>query len=90
MIAPEQLRPAQAPRSSDWRAAQPRCGSALPLASRWLGLLEPLHGFGGNRAAFAGYRKMSTEAERQAIAVARAAVRTPTSRSLSISCSPLP
>ncbi|MER5276809.1 ABC transporter ATP-binding protein [Streptomyces sp. NPDC002809] len=32
--------------------------------------LRPLHGFGGNHAAFVSYRKVSTEARRQAITVA--------------------
>ncbi|MFI1422314.1 ABC transporter ATP-binding protein [Streptomyces sp. NPDC020731] len=34
--------------------------------------LRPLHGFGGNHAAFRSYRKVSTEARLQAITVARA------------------
>ncbi|MEU0227445.1 ABC transporter ATP-binding protein [Streptomyces sp. NPDC006284] len=34
--------------------------------------LRPLHGFGGNHAAFRSYRKVSTEAKRQAVTVARA------------------
>ncbi|MGW1407614.1 ABC transporter ATP-binding protein [Streptomyces sp. NPDC002403] len=34
--------------------------------------LRPLHGFGGNHAAFGSYRKVSTDAKRQAITVARA------------------
>ncbi|MGW2280321.1 ABC transporter ATP-binding protein [Streptomyces sp. NPDC001770] len=33
--------------------------------------LRPLHGFGGNHAAFRSYRKVSTEAKQQAITVAR-------------------
>lgn len=33
--------------------------------------LRPLHGFGGNHAAFVSYRKVSTEARHQAITVAR-------------------
>ncbi|MEU1348711.1 ABC transporter ATP-binding protein [Streptomyces sp. NPDC005775] len=33
--------------------------------------LRPLHGFGGNHAAFASYRKVSTEAKHQAVTVAR-------------------
>lgn len=33
--------------------------------------LRPLHGFGGNHAAFRSYRNVSTEARHQAIAVAR-------------------
>lgn len=33
--------------------------------------LRPLHGFGGNHAAFLSYRKVSVEAERQAITVAK-------------------
>ncbi|MFH9610673.1 ABC transporter ATP-binding protein [Streptomyces sp. NPDC017448] len=33
--------------------------------------LRPLHGFGGNHAAFGSYREVSTDAKRQAIAVAR-------------------
>ncbi|MET9663162.1 ABC transporter ATP-binding protein [Streptomyces sp. NPDC006510] len=32
--------------------------------------LRPLHGFGGNHAAFGSYRKVSTDAKRQAITVA--------------------
>ncbi len=33
--------------------------------------LRPLHGFGGNHAAFGSYRRVSTDAKRQAITVAR-------------------
>ncbi|MFH8439478.1 ABC transporter ATP-binding protein [Streptomyces sp. NPDC018007] len=33
--------------------------------------LRPLHGFGGNHAAFGSYREVSTDAKRQAITVAR-------------------
>lgn len=33
--------------------------------------LRPLHGFGGNQAAFRSYRKVSTEARQQAITVAK-------------------
>lgn len=33
--------------------------------------LRPLHGFGGNHAAFLSYRKVSTEAKQQSITVAR-------------------
>ncbi|MFB4419692.1 ABC transporter ATP-binding protein [Streptomyces sp. QL37] len=33
--------------------------------------LRPLHGFGGNHAAFQSYRKVSTEAKRQAVTVAK-------------------
>ncbi|MFH9570672.1 ABC transporter ATP-binding protein [Streptomyces sp. NPDC017230] len=33
--------------------------------------LRPLHGFGGNNAAFRSYRRVSTEAKRQAVTVAR-------------------
>ncbi|MEE1773130.1 ABC transporter ATP-binding protein [Streptomyces sp. JV185] len=33
--------------------------------------LRPLHGFGGNHAAFGSYRKVSTDAKRQAVTVAR-------------------
>ncbi|MEE1824791.1 ABC transporter ATP-binding protein [Streptomyces sp. BE20] len=33
--------------------------------------LRPLHGFGGNHAAFRSYRRVSTEAKEQAITVAR-------------------
>ncbi|MGW6583465.1 ABC transporter ATP-binding protein [Streptomyces globisporus] len=33
--------------------------------------LRPLHGFGGNHAAFGAYREVSTDAKRQAITVAR-------------------
>ncbi|MBT2375947.1 ABC transporter ATP-binding protein [Streptomyces sp. ISL-111] len=33
--------------------------------------LRPLHGFGGNHAAFGSYRSVSTDAKRQAITVAR-------------------
>ncbi|MFF3981382.1 ABC transporter ATP-binding protein [Streptomyces sp. NPDC055808] len=33
--------------------------------------LRPLHGFGGNHAAFRSYRKVSTEAKEQSITVAR-------------------
>ncbi|MBB5963565.1 ABC transporter ATP-binding protein [Planomonospora venezuelensis] len=33
--------------------------------------LRPLHGFGGNHAAFLSYRKVSTEARNQAVTVAR-------------------
>ncbi|MGW6309951.1 ABC transporter ATP-binding protein [Streptomyces niveus] len=33
--------------------------------------LRPLHGFGGNHAAFLSYRKVSSDAKRQAVTVAR-------------------
>ncbi|GAA5206500.1 ABC transporter ATP-binding protein [Streptomyces thinghirensis] len=33
--------------------------------------LRPLHGFGGNNAAFRSYRKVSTEAKQQSVTVAR-------------------
>jgi len=33
--------------------------------------LRPLHGFGGNNAAFQSYRQVSTEAKRQSVTVAR-------------------
>lgn len=33
--------------------------------------LRPLHGFGGNHAAFGSYRRVSTDAKRQAITVAK-------------------
>ncbi|MEU2966162.1 ABC transporter ATP-binding protein [Streptomyces ardesiacus] len=33
--------------------------------------LRPLHGFGGNHAAFRSYRRVSTDARRQAVTVAR-------------------
>ncbi|TDT42247.1 putative ABC transport system ATP-binding protein [Streptomyces sp. BK208] len=33
--------------------------------------LRPLHGFGGNHAAFRSYRRVSTEARRQSVTVAR-------------------
>ncbi|OKJ66611.1 ABC transporter ATP-binding protein [Streptomyces sp. CB02460] len=33
--------------------------------------LRPLHGFGGNHAAFGSYRRVSTEAKKQSITVAR-------------------
>ncbi|MFJ9340519.1 ABC transporter ATP-binding protein [Streptomyces sp. NPDC101733] len=33
--------------------------------------LRPLHGFGGNQAAFLSYRKVSTEARQQSVTVAR-------------------
>ncbi|MDN3024052.1 ABC transporter ATP-binding protein [Streptomyces sp. S.PB5] len=33
--------------------------------------LRPLHGFGGNHAAFGSYRKVSTEAKHQAVTVAK-------------------
>ncbi|WP_031038802.1 ABC transporter transmembrane domain-containing protein [Streptomyces sp. NRRL F-5650] len=33
--------------------------------------LRPLHGFGGNHAAFRSYRRVSTDAKRQAVTVAR-------------------
>lgn len=53
------------------REQQARVARAAAKVADLITGLRPLHGFGGNHAAFRSYRKVSTEAQHQAIAVAR-------------------
>ncbi|MFI6638821.1 ABC transporter ATP-binding protein [Streptomyces sp. NPDC050504] len=53
------------------REQQARVARAGAKVADLIAGLRPLHGFGGNHAAFGSYRKVSTEAKRQAITVAR-------------------
>ncbi|GAA1642582.1 ABC transporter ATP-binding protein [Nonomuraea maheshkhaliensis] len=53
------------------REQQARVARAGAKVADLISGLRPLHGFGGNYAAFRSYRKVSTEAKSQAIAVAR-------------------
>ncbi|MEV5159591.1 ABC transporter ATP-binding protein [Streptomyces sp. NPDC053728] len=53
------------------REQQARVARAGAKVADLISGLRPLHGFGGNHAAFVSYRKVSTEARRQAITVAR-------------------
>lgn len=50
---------------------QARVARAGAKVSDLIAGLRPLHGFGGNYAAFLGYRRVSTEAKQQSITVAR-------------------
>lgn len=50
---------------------QARVARAAAKVADLINGLRPLHGFGGNHAAFRSYRQVSTEAKHQAIAVAR-------------------
>jgi putative ABC transport system ATP-binding protein len=50
---------------------QARVALAGAKVSDLIAGLRPLHGFGGNYAAFLAYRRVSTEAKRQSITVAR-------------------
>lgn len=52
------------------REQQVRVARASAKVADLITGLRPLHGFGGNHAAFRSYRKVSTEAKRQAITVA--------------------
>ncbi|MFI6122571.1 ABC transporter ATP-binding protein [Streptomyces sp. NPDC051064] len=53
------------------REQQARVARAGAKVADLISGLRPLHGFGGNHAAFQSYWKVSTEARRQAITVAR-------------------
>ncbi|MEU2721510.1 ABC transporter ATP-binding protein [Streptomyces smyrnaeus] len=53
------------------REQQARVARAGAKVADLISGLRPLHGFGGNHPAFLSYRKVSTEAKRQAITVAR-------------------
>ncbi|MFD7912170.1 ABC transporter ATP-binding protein [Streptomyces sp. NPDC059752] len=55
---------------SSTREQQARVARAGAKVADLITGLRPLHGFGGNHAAFRSYRKVSTEAKRQAITVA--------------------
>ncbi|WP_329388435.1 ABC transporter ATP-binding protein/permease [Streptomyces sp. NBC_01351] len=57
---------------SSTREQQARVARAGAKVADLITGLRPLHGFGGNHAAFLSYRKVSTEARHQAIVVARA------------------
>ncbi|WP_030675099.1 ABC transporter ATP-binding protein [Streptomyces sp. NRRL B-1347] len=56
---------------SSTREQQARVARAGAKVADLITGLRPLHGFGGNHAAFRSYRKVSTEAKHQAITVAR-------------------
>ncbi|WP_245955714.1 ABC transporter ATP-binding protein [Nonomuraea fuscirosea] len=53
------------------REQQARVARAGAKVADLISGLRPLHGFGGNHAAFRSYRRVSTEAKSQAITVAR-------------------
>ncbi|WP_344243089.1 ABC transporter ATP-binding protein [Actinocorallia libanotica] len=53
------------------REQQARVARAGAKVADLIGGLRPLHGFGGNHAAFLSYRGVSTEAKRQAFTVAK-------------------
>ncbi|GAB2841865.1 ABC transporter ATP-binding protein [Actinocorallia aurea] len=53
------------------REQQARVARAGAKVADLISGLRPLHGFGGNQAAYLSYRKVSTEAKQQAITVAR-------------------
>ncbi|WP_405452410.1 ABC transporter ATP-binding protein [Streptomyces erythrochromogenes] len=55
---------------SSTREQQARVARAGAKVADLITGLRPLHGFGGNHAAFGSYRKVSTEAKRQAVTVA--------------------
>ncbi|MCX5180768.1 ABC transporter ATP-binding protein [Streptomyces virginiae] len=55
---------------SSTREQQARVARAGAKVADLITGLRPLHGFGGNHAAFRSYRKVSTEAKHQAITVA--------------------
>ncbi|WP_030767592.1 MULTISPECIES: ABC transporter ATP-binding protein [unclassified Streptomyces] len=55
---------------SSTREQQARVARAGAKVADLITGLRPLHGFGGNHAAFRSYRKVSTEAKQQAITVA--------------------
>ncbi|WP_049558175.1 ABC transporter ATP-binding protein [Nonomuraea sp. SBT364] len=54
------------------REQQARVARAGAKVADLISGLRPLHGFGGNAAAFLSYRQVSTEAKHQSITVARA------------------
>ncbi|MEU3708481.1 ABC transporter ATP-binding protein [Streptomyces catenulae] len=56
---------------SSTREQQARVARAGAKVADLITGLRPLHGFGGNHAAFRSYRKVSAEARQQAITVAR-------------------
>ncbi|MCX5416178.1 ABC transporter ATP-binding protein [Streptomyces sp. NBC_00059] len=56
---------------SSTREQQARVARAGAKVADLITGLRPLHGFGGNQAAFLSYRKVSTEAKQQAVTVAR-------------------
>ncbi|MFB8119704.1 ABC transporter ATP-binding protein [Streptomyces sp. NPDC055962] len=56
---------------SGTREQQARVARAGAKVADLITGLRPLHGFGGNHAAFVSYRKVSTEARHQAVTVAR-------------------
>lgn len=53
------------------REQQARVARAGAKVADLISGLRPLHGFGGNHAAFVSYRKVSAEARRQAVTVAK-------------------
>ncbi|MFJ7775981.1 ABC transporter ATP-binding protein [Streptomyces yangpuensis] len=55
---------------SSTREQQARVARAGAKVADLITGLRPLHGFGGNHAAFGSYRKVSTEAKHQAVTVA--------------------
>ncbi|RKS68174.1 putative ABC transport system ATP-binding protein [Actinomadura pelletieri DSM 43383] len=57
---------------SSTREQQARVARAGAKVTDLITGLRPLHGFGGNHAAFRSYRTVSTEARNQAVTVARA------------------
>lgn len=57
---------------SSTREQQARVARAGAKVADLIAGLRPLHGFGGNRAAFRSYRRVSTEARDQAVTVAKA------------------
>ncbi|MGC0387329.1 ABC transporter ATP-binding protein [Streptomyces sp. SAI-129] len=56
---------------SSTREQQARVARAGAKVADLITGLRPLHGFGGNQAAFRSYRRVSTEAKRQSVVVAR-------------------
>ncbi|MGC9499974.1 ABC transporter transmembrane domain-containing protein [Streptomyces sp. WG7] len=56
---------------SSTREQQARVARAGAKVADLITGLRPLHGFGGNHAAFRSYREVSTEAKHQAVTVAR-------------------
>ncbi|MFF3772514.1 ABC transporter ATP-binding protein [Streptomyces sp. NPDC002232] len=56
---------------SSTKEQQARVARAAAKVADLISGLRPLHGFGGNHAAFRSYRRVSTEAKEQAITVAR-------------------
>ncbi|MFI1753145.1 ABC transporter ATP-binding protein [Streptomyces sp. NPDC020571] len=56
---------------SSTREQQARVARAGAKVADLITGLRPLHGFGGNHAAFRSYRAVSTEAKRQSVTVAR-------------------